>query len=178
MQIAGSEGRRGEQRNGWRRRLQESKLGDFEFQSIKLLAFRRAVVAAATAVVVRSLPLSLHLPLSLSPLALFPLAPFPLFLPLRPPSFFPRILPPRTVALRLKYIPMYLQPPRSYPTLVVLQLPPPALALSPPLFFPFLFPPFCRGSSSATHESARIHTRVRSRAFSGRSRTHAEYNAP
>lgn len=78
--------RRGEKRNGWRRRLQESKLGDFEFQSIKLLAFRRAVVAAATAAVVRS---------SSSPLSLYhSLALFPLFLPLPHLAalFFPRIL--------------------------------------------------------------------------------------
>lgn len=80
--------RRGEKWNGWRRRLQESKLGDFEFQSIKLLAFRRAVVATATAAVVRSS----SSPLSLSLLSLFFLShPFLFFSlsPIRPPSFFP-----------------------------------------------------------------------------------------
>lgn len=123
MQIAESMGfeRKGEKRGtDGEGGLQESKLGDFEFQSIKLLAFRRAVVAAATAtaVVVRfsSSPLSLYLSLSLSSrsfssrtLSSFSPSPpssRPLFSP------YPLCLPPRTVALRLKYIPMYLQPPR------------------------------------------------------------------
>lgn len=98
--------------------MQESKLGDFEFQSIKLLAFRRAVVAAAaaTAAVVRfsSSPLSLSFSLAsrsfssrtLSSFSPSPPSSRPLFSP------YPLCLPPRTVALRLKYIPMYLQPPR------------------------------------------------------------------
>lgn len=125
MQIAESMGleRKGEKRGtDGEGGLQESKLGDFEFQSIKLLAFRRAVVAAATAtaaaVVVRfsSSPLSLYPSLSLSSrsfssrtLSSFSPSPpssRPLFSP------YPLCLPPRTVALRLKYIPMYLQPPR------------------------------------------------------------------
>lgn len=84
--------RRGEKRNGWRRWLQESKLRDFEFQSIKLLAFRRAVVATVTTAVVRSSSSPLLSSISLSSLALFFLShPFLFFSlsPLRPPSFFP-----------------------------------------------------------------------------------------
>lgn len=165
--------------------MQESKLGDFEFQSIKLLAFRRAVVAAATAVVDRSssLPLSLHLSLSFSSRTLSSFSPSPpsagrpLFSPVSslPPasngSFAAEIhtdvspTPSRTPHSSFSSFLPRRSPSRRFP--------PPSH-----LFFPFLFPPFCRGSSSATHESARIHTRVRSRAFSGRSRTHAEYSAP
>lgn len=162
--------------NGWRRWLQESKLEDFEFQSIKLLAFRRAVDAAAAAIVCSSSsPLLLYLCL-LS--VFFSLAPFPSFSPSPPssrPLFspYPLCLPPRTVALRLKYIPMYPPTPSRTPHSSFSSFLP--WRFHP---FPFLFPPLCRGSSFATHESARIRTRVRPRAFSGRSRIHAEYSAP
>jgi len=153
--------------------LQESKLGDFEFQSIKLLAFRRAVVDATAAVVRFS-----SSPLSLFSLTLFPLAPFSLYLPLVPPAalFFPRILFASNgsfaAEIHTDVSPTLLRTPHlSFSSFL------PRHSSSPPLV-PFLFPPFCRGSSSATHESARIHTRVRSRVFSGRSRTHAEHGAP
>lgn len=171
--IGGME-RRGE--NGWRRWLQESKLGDFEFQSIKLLAFRRAVVAAvATATTVRSSssPLSLCLSFLSHPFLFFSLS------PLRPPSFFPvSSLPPASNGSFAAEIHTDVSPTPS-------RTPHPSFSSflprhSSPLLplVPFLFPPFCRGSSSAIHESARIHTRVRSRAFSGSSRTHAEHSAP
>lgn len=181
MQIAESMGfeRKGEKRGtDGEGGLQESKLGDFEFQSIKLLAFRRAVVVAATAtaVVVRfsSSPLSLYLSLSLSSrsfssrtLSSFSPSPpssRPLFSP------YPLCLPPRTVALRLKYIPMYLQPPRvphtrrspasSPGVLLSLSLSPlsshPSTAAPPPL--PTNLHVYTHACGRALSAVARVHT--------------------
>lgn len=151
---------------GWRRRLQESKLGDFEFQSIKLLAFRRAVVAATAAVLFAAVPLPL--PLSLSLLALFLLSyPFLFFslCPIRPPSFFPVFsLPPASNGSFAAEIHTDVSPtPSRTPHSSFSSFLPPAFPPSPLLFPPRLSLPalLCRGSSFATHESARIHTRAR-----------------
>lgn len=132
--------------------MQESKLGDFEFQSIKLLAFRRAVVAAAaatTAVRSSSSPLTIYLSFLSHPFLFFSLS------SLRPPSFFPRILFAAEIHTDVSPTPL------AYPTLVVLQLPLPSP--SPfPLPLPTLLPRLLlRHPRICTY----IHTRVRSLAY-------------
>lgn len=134
--------------------MQESKLGDFEFQSIKLLAFRRAVVAAAaTAVRSSSSPLTIYLSFLSHPFLFFSLS------SRRPPSFFPRILFAAEIHTDVSPTPL------AYPTLVVLQLPLPSpspFPLSRPLPLPTLLPRLLlRHPRICTY----IHTRVRSLAY-------------
>lgn len=142
--------------------MQESKLGDFEFQSIKLLAFRRAVVAAVVVVVVvilafsrLRLPFSFSLSLNFSPF--FPRASLLLAL------FPPRSLDPLTTVFPLSSL--------GRPLFPVSSLPPASNGsfaaeihtdVSPsPSSSSFLLP-LCRyhGSSSATHKSTRTPTRI------------------
>lgn len=100
--------------------------------------------------------------------------------PLGSPSFspYPLCLPPRTAALRLKYIPMYLHPPRTaHPTSPSFL--PRACSLSLPRSFSLSLThsllPLCCKSSSAIHESA--HTHTCRRALSAVVRVHAANTA-
>lgn len=179
---------------GWEREggggAQESKLGaDFEFQSIKLLAFRRAVVAATGGR--RRFSSRRNQPPQLSP-GLPPISPFFLSHPVilspslisrasyrQPPRvalFFPiSSLPPASHGSFAAEIHTDVSPSPANSTPDVLQLPPRIPA--PP--FPVSYLSLSRGSSSTTHESAHTYTHVyvQARAFSGRSRTRGKHSA-